>query len=276
MYDKPKWDSAWALFQAYAKDIPLHFEEEHIKQYQAHLLELAGASGLFLNEFRIPPEEIKQREPQRGPLHFVSTRSTSGAYCDRDYALAKIEALRHYLMAWEIENRKGQPLSDNKDYWSMSDNDIEYLGLKYHIPIVKGGYLDRAGIIEALVKRDNALKSSNTQPGNSIHIGQMVGSAIQQASSGAVMHHNFQQNDKDLLRLLGQITDIQKTADLSPISKSQLTADVGTIESQLTSPHPNSSVITELLRSIKSIFESSAAGSLIAPHVMRAISKYIG
>jgi hypothetical protein len=275
MVDREKWNIVWVLFEEFARNIPLHFEERHIQQYQQFILDLTCATGLFLNEFRIPPSEIKQREPDSGPLVFVSTRSKTGSYCDTEFARMKIEALRRYLLSWEIENRKGQPVTENKDYWSMSDKEIEYLGLKYHIPTIKNAYLDRAGIIDALVKRDAALRAADSNSGSSINVGTMIGSAIQQSSPGAVMHHNFRQNDIDLTRLLEQVGDFQKNAELSPLAKSQLTADVETIEKQLTSPHPNGSVIAELLRSVKSICESTI-GSIIAPHIVHEISKYVG
>jgi hypothetical protein len=278
MNDRNRWEIAWTIFQAYMRNLPHNFTEERIKQYHAHVIELELASGLFLNDFKIPPAEIKQKQTTGpgfygGPTTRVAFSRTK--YCDTNYATTKITALHRYLLTWTLENRKGQPLSENKDYWSMSDKDIEYLGHKYHMQTEKGGYLDRTGIIDALVKRDNVLNPASPQPGNSIQIGQMVGSAIQQASPGAVIHHNFQQNDADLLGLVAQIKEFQVNGKLSHLAASELAADVSTIEAQIASPHPKATVITELLRSARSILES-AAGSIVAPHIIAEIAKYLG
>lgn len=76
-------------------------------------------------------------------------------------------------------------------------------------------------------------------------------------------------------KLLEQIKDLLKTVQLSPISKEEVSADISTIEVQLSRPQPRASIISESLRSIRSILES-AAGSILAPHLIHEITKYIG
>lgn len=132
---------------------------------------------------------------------------------------------------------------------------------------------------KTVVTHDSSKSPRQPSHGHSLYVENMYGSSIQQGSPGAVakISHqaNYQTGDPNLQRLLQQIKDILETVQLSPNAKDEASADVSTIEVQLSRPQPKASIITESLRSLRSILES-AAGSILAPHLIHEITKYIG
>lgn len=107
----------------------------------------------------------------------------------------------------------------------------------------------------------------------------MYGSSIQHGSPGAVANvnyqPNYQTNDSNLQNLIEQLKTFLETSEISQIKKGELNADISTVEAQIALPQPKASIITESLRSIRSIVES-AAGSILAPQIIHEISKYLG
>jgi hypothetical protein len=163
---------------------------------------------------------------------------------------------------------KGKPMTD---YWSMSDDELELLGDKFNLhPLSRTGenleqwYVDRERIIEQLIKRDKALRAGTETPSsNVVNVGNMYSSSIQQGTRESIVKIAFSTNDPHMGEVLAGLKTICERLDPKEPARQQVLADVGTIEAQLTSPHPKSSVITECLRSAKTILEG-AAGSLLA------------
>lgn len=278
MRDKKLWASAWARFEAYRNNLPSTFDEERVQEYQSILQDLRAASGEFLNEFAIAPDRMKPHEipvlqsdypvtrPSVAPRKVYSEKK----FCDPNYMKQKVEGLWRYLRALEADSAEVSCMEagDRRDYWTMSDKEIESLGMKYNIPTIKGAYLDRGGIIDALLKRDSALRPGKDARPNSLTVGTMVGSSIQQGSPGAVSTVKFQSRDPQLTELLGKIRKSLDSFQLSPAAHSEVAADIATIEAQLVSPHPKASVITDCLNATRAILEGTA-GSMLAYEIVR-------
>jgi hypothetical protein len=92
--------------------------------------------------------------------------------------------------------------------------------------------------------------------------GNVIGSAIQSGSPGA--HQEVTFGDLDLSAVSKFLSEYDaRSADLgipSPQAE-ELAADMDTVRSQLKSPRPKKSVITESLRSARSILEIAAGGA---------------
>jgi hypothetical protein len=175
-------------------------------------------------------------------------------------------------------------MDEPKDYWSMSDDELERLGAKYNLhPISRAGdqgeywYVDRDRVIDALLKRDAALRSGSgaAAPSNVVNVGAMYGSSIQQGTDSSTANIKFMANDPDLKNLLKTVRDSANQIPLGNAAKAQLIADTGTAEAQLSSPHPKPSIITECLHSMRMILET-AAGSATAAGLVLEISKLLG
>ena|SRR5258708_3821429 len=170
------------------------------------------------------------------------------------------------------------------DYWSMSDSELELLAIKYNIsPISRAGaqgehwYVDRDRIIDALLKRDRALRAGEPQPSRSsvINVGTMYGSTIQQGTEHTSATIDYKSKESGLRHLLGQIRGSTNALELSPAALTQLEVDIQTVEAQLSSPHPKPVVVAESLQSMRNILEG-IVGSLVASGLVLEISKYLG
>jgi len=102
----------------------------------------------------------------------------------------------------------------------------------------------------------------------------MYGSSIQQGTSASNVTINFKSTESDVKNVLANIRNSVEQIDLSPAAKSQLSAEVNTIEAQLSSPHPKPSIITECLHSAKTILEG-ATGNVIASGIVIEIAKLL-
>lgn len=265
-------------------NLPTQFDEAEIQRYNAHVLSLEAVSGEILNEFRISPDEVKPK-----PVS-ARRRAWSGApgsvqysvkkYCDASHAKNKIHALLRYLR--ELEGKSVQS-SENKDYWSMNDGELEGLANRYHIPPwsrtgdhLEHWFVDRTRIIDELVKRDKALNASQPTPAaNVINVGQMHGSVIQQGNQEAAITNNFQMHDARLQEFLKKIDTDGKEIPLSDSARVQLGVDADTIRVQMASSHPKYPIIAESLRSIRAILEGTT-GSLMASGLIAGAAKLLG
>jgi hypothetical protein len=139
--------------------------------------------------------------------------------------------------------------------------------------------VDRARIIDELVKRDRALRAGRPAPvpatSNVIHVGSMHASTIQQSTHRSSARIDFKSKEEDLRSLLNDIKTSVDQISLSAAAKAQLDADLSTVETQLSSPSPKPSIVIECLTSAKSILES-AVGSLIASGLGARIAGILG
>ena len=110
---------------------------------------------------------------------------------------------------------------------------------------------------------------------NIISIEQMVNSQVQQASPGAtqVVTISLDKNEelKQIIQLLKESID---KLSLQPQQKLELEAEIITIETQMSSPKPKSTIIAECLKSIRNILEGVASG-MIASGLLNKIASLL-
>lgn len=95
--------------------------------------------------------------------------------------------------------------------------------------------------------------------------GSVLGSQIQQAtshSSQAIEIKAFSQ--EETTKLLNDLRQVLPDLPVSNEIKDELSAEIKTVESQIESPKPKSSIIHESLRSIRNVLEG-AGGEIVAP-----------
>jgi hypothetical protein len=265
MRDEQKWKLALSQFNAIRTNLPGYIPEALVNEYHAVLDLMASASDEDFSSFCVPQADIK---PRVVSFQMGSRRSpgrahySSDNFCDSNLFDRKIAALSHYLPTIEeIMRNQPKPVPETpKDYWSMSTVDLELLASKYQI----GGYaaangpIDRDLLIKGLLARDRAIRGENPVPHQTINVGQMHGSSIQQGSPGSTATINFNTPDvqKVIQTIKGGIADIP----MSEEAKGDIELDIETVERQLSSPRPRLPIVRESLRSMRAILEGVVAG----------------
>ena len=135
-----------------------------------------------------------------------------------------------------------------------------------------GGFIaiTHEGVIEvekALSEPDQP--SHYFPPVNIINIQHMEGSQIQQGTIESIQQGTFEiANQKQLLEFIELLKDKLPELEISVDDKSEVEADVATIEAQIKSNRPKSGIIKQSLLSIKRVLEG-ASGAVIATGLLK-------
>jgi hypothetical protein len=104
---------------------------------------------------------------------------------------------------------------------------------------------------------------------NSITIGNMTGSAIQQGSPGANQTVEFKLEAHAVQSALAAFESAVTSAGLPSPKAAELMADVQTIKSQLAKPSPSTLIVQEAGKSLRNVVEG-IAGGMLTPAVTAA------
>lgn len=107
---------------------------------------------------------------------------------------------------------------------------------------------------------------------NSIIIGTMIGSAVQQASPAANQNVSFQLKVETVSAALRDFETELSKQQVDQDSIAALQADIATIRAQLSKQVPSLSIIQEAGKSIRNVAESVAANVLTSPIVQAAVA----
>lgn len=278
MRDERQWKLGVVQFQALRDNIPGYIPEKLVHEFHAILDILTAASEENFDSFRVPKEELKPRvvSIQMGGYRRPGrTNYSKDNYCDSNLFQRKIDSLARYLPIVEQSSRtKAAPETPN-DYYSLDDAELEQLAIKYRI----GGYGSSFGpsvyrdvIIKKLQTRDRAIREANPIPQQSINIGTMIKSTIQQGSSGASATLNI--STLDLQTLLAKVKEATPQLGLNSSDENEVKNDIATMELQIGSERPKPVIIRESLISIRGIIEKMA-GTLAATGVLHLIDQYM-
>jgi hypothetical protein len=108
---------------------------------------------------------------------------------------------------------------------------------------------------------------------SSIYIGTMQGSQIVQHSSNTSIKSSYDPKGADFRNLVNQIKEAIPQLKLDQDKTNQLHADIGTVEVQVGSPTPKTSIIAESMHSIRTILETVATKA-ITSGLLVAINHY--
>lgn len=95
--------------------------------------------------------------------------------------------------------------------------------------------------------------------------GDMVSSQIQQDSPGATQVVTIgEEKYVELKKVIQSLKESIDKLSLQPQQRSELEAEIITIETQMSSPKPKSTIIAECLKSIRNILEGAASGIIVS------------
>jgi hypothetical protein len=278
MRDEKEWQRALAEFRAMQGNIPGYISEGFVREYHGILDRMTTASGEDFESFRIPQSELKPRVTGFRPAGRRSPGATyysKDNFCDSNLFQRKIDSLASYLPAIESTSHQMQVSDDSKDYWSMGTEQLTRVADKYNI----GGYADQLGnvdrdiIINALLRRDEAMQPKNTPMHHHLaNYGTIVGSNIQQGSPGASV--TVTNSIEDQHRLVQQIREAIPQLTLSSDQKRTIETDLKTIELQLNSGNARKVILNDCWSSVRNILEG-VAGSLIATTLLYELAKFM-
>ena len=112
-------------------------------------------------------------------------------------------------------------------------------------------------------------------PINIITIGTMTNSTLQQGTNSSTINFHFDNgkiNELDII--INSLKDIQNTLNISVDLHQELISEIQTLESQKQSPRPKSVIITESLKTIRTILEN-VAGNAMTPVIVEQITKML-
>lgn len=106
------------------------------------------------------------------------------------------------------------------------------------------------------------------------NIGTMQNSQLQQVSPGATQSMHVTNDIKAILAFLSSLKRAMNEIELRKDEKKELAAEIATIEDQAESPKPKPVIITESLKSIRTILEG-AAGSMVAAGLLSQLAQFL-
>jgi hypothetical protein len=275
MPDSKKLTIALTQLEVMRRNIPDDVPEERVNEYHAIVADLESSLEEDLSAFRIPQNDVTPTPISFRPAPYsrrrpATVRYSTTKYCDRDIFLRKIEGLTLY-----IQKRRPQPEANPKDYWSMSDTQLDELATKYNIPpasISPDGqwYIDRDRIIDQLLKRDRTMNPK--PPSNKIEIGNMIGSSIQQGSPNSVSTVNYEVAAPEIKQFVAEIKSAIDKLAISDAAREELKTDIQTLDVQIDSKNPKTAIILESLSSVRNILEG-AVGSVVAAGLLQHFPK---
>ena len=178
-----------------------------------------------------------------------------------------------FVNMYEVGKKLGfdKTLVNDISQYLVEEGLIEYQTLDGFISITHYGIRE---VEEALSNPDKP--TTYFPPVNIIQVEQMTNSQILQSSPGAVQAITFAQGKYDKLKeMLQVLKESMDQLNLKAQQKSDLQADIQTIEAQMLSSKPKATIITESLGSIRRILEG-AVGSAIASSLLSKILALLG
>lgn len=199
------------------------------------------------------------------------TKKKRFQFLDRVFELSKGNQYEQMSM-WDVGKELGfnDELTEIMVQYLVEERLIEHKAIGGFIGITHWGIRK---IEEALSNPDEP--TQYFPPVNIISIGQMVNSQIQQASPGAQQSITINDQQKeDIEKFLKELKESIDKIELNAEQESDVKADIGTIEAQMKSTKPKTTVVRESLKSIKNILEG-AAGGVIAGTLIQHITPLI-
>jgi len=156
---------------------------------------------------------------------------------------------------------------------------VDYLIGEHLIePVALGGIigLTHWGVKEVEEAHENPEKpTEHFLPINIINVGSMNNSTLQQGTNYSTI--NFQLDESktiDLETIIKSLNSIQKSLNISTDLQKELISEIQTLESQRKSPRPKGIIISESLKSIKTILEG-ATSNIMVPIIIDQITKLL-
>lgn len=106
------------------------------------------------------------------------------------------------------------------------------------------------------------------------NIGSMENSQLQQDSKGAYQTQNNVQNNANISEFIQELKNKLSELNLEKDIHQELSSDISTIESQLSSPKPKNIIVSESLKSVRNILEG-ITGSMLSAGLLAQLANLI-
>lgn len=128
-------------------------------------------------------------------------------------------------------------------------------------------------IEEALSEPDEP--TAPLPPANIMVVGEIANSQVQQGTHQSMQIADFSHDDlEDVANFINSLKGQLSEFGLAPEKEGEAQADIASVEAQLKSPRPKSSIIKECLLSLRNILEGAAgnaAAALLLPQLVRLL-----
>ena len=172
----------------------------------------------------------------------------------------------------------GEELNFDKDLTRKIAQYLKGEGLIQFISIGGGLSITHYGVVQIEKALSNPDTSTQYFPPvfNTISIGNMVNSQIQQASNDSqqMMITIDEQKVEKLKIVIEELRNSIDELELGREGKKDLEADISTLEAQIESSNPKKIIVDECLKSIRNIL-ASATGGLLASSLVETITTYL-
>lgn len=280
--DGRKWNLGISRLSAIMTNPASSVDEDHVGEFHEIVTLIEEGSGEDLSTFRIPVEKLQPK-----PLSFTRAAYGSGQpgsfiysekkYCDTRYFRSQLRGLANYVMI--LQAKSGGPVNP---YELLSDDQLKQelseRRIKPKRPNGTYGY-DRASALEQLLEYERSKSAPAGSPSTVINFHGVQHSNLNLNSPGASITQTVSYQSDDFRRLLTELKGFSDAHDLPQPQRDLIKVDIGTIEVQLGSPQPKSSIVRECLLSAKAILENaagtvaaSALASQILPHLLHYLS----
>jgi hypothetical protein len=188
MLDIKAWTLAFARLHALRDHLPQTITETRVAEYHSILHSLEFASDEDFSDFFIPRSDMQPEASgiamSRRYQHLITY--SRELYGDEESFRRRVDGALRYAKALNSSKHAKVETTGPKDYWSMTNDQLEDLANQYNI----GGYgdnirINRESIISQLLARDKALQARETPTQHhTIIASSMNGAVIQQSSDG--------------------------------------------------------------------------------------------
>lgn len=136
--------------------------------------------------------------------------------------------------------------------------------------------LEQKGVIGEGMSFSKEEKSAASQVTYQVtnNIGSMTNSQLQQHSTGASQVFTQTLDVAALEGLIGELNTAFSQLAMSDLTRAEYVAEIQTLKSQVASPKPKTSIISESLKSVRTILES-AAGSVLASDLLAKVNIFL-
>lgn len=143
----------------------------------------------------------------------------------------------------------------------------------------KGGIISitHNGVVEVEKALTNPEESTHYFPSvvNIINIKEMSGSQIQQGTCNSIQEVNYNLLDIENIKIaIGDIKSRIDSLSMNISDYQEAKTQIATVEAQLTSRNPNPAIVSECVKTLRSLLEG-AIGSVLAAEILQPLLKHI-
>jgi hypothetical protein len=243
IWDDDAWNLASSKLVALGTaKLPVDFVDLHTVEHFHEIIDLfERATKKTFPSYRIDPKRLRRKPvPTRSPLQPYVWSDEK--YCPAGYMTQQFSGFFNYIHLF-----RNAVIAQHKHIMQQAEG-------------MKKGY---SGELDT------------PQPSSlNISIGTMTNSTLMAQSPGATIINKTQTTDPEFIKLIQQIKNALPSLEIEVDEKKKIAADITTIESQIESPAPKYTIISESFNSIRAVLEGIVANT-ISTGLLTAINAFL-